>query len=60
MAQAQKRIEDQGYTNVTPFVNANLSHGAVLRQTEVDQVSDLTRPLSVAMTILSIVLTLFG
>jgi hypothetical protein len=53
-------IEDQGYADMTPFIDANLSHGAVLRKTEADQASDLTRPLSLAMTILTIVLSLFG
>jgi dienelactone hydrolase len=53
-------IEDQGYADVSPFINANLGRGAVLRKTEVDQVSDLHRPLSTALEILSIVLTLFG
>jgi hypothetical protein len=53
-------IEDQGYADVSPFINANLGRGAVLRKTEVDQVTDLHRPLSAALTILAIVLTLFG
>jgi hypothetical protein len=53
-------IEDQGYADVAPFIDASLSHGAVLRKTEADQASDLTRPVSLAMTILSIVLALFG
>ena len=53
-------IEDQGYADVSPFINANLGRGAVMRKTEVDQVTDLHRPLSTALVILSIVLTLFG
>lgn len=53
-------IEDQGYADLMPFVNSNLNRGPVLRRMEVDQVSDLTRPVSVALTILSIVLGFFG
>ncbi len=53
-------IEDQGYGDLLPFINSNLNRGPVMRRTEVDQVSDLSRPVSIALTILDIVLSLFG
>jgi hypothetical protein len=53
-------IEDQGYADLLPFINSNLNRGPVLRRTEVDQASDLSRPVSIALTILDIVLSLFG
>ncbi len=53
-------IEDQGYADLTPFINANLDRYTIIRRSEVDQVSDLTRPVSLALTLLAIVLDLFG
>jgi len=53
-------IEDQGYADMMPFINENLQRGPIQRRQEVDQVSDLSRPVSLALQILTIVLDLFG
>ncbi len=53
-------IEEVGIADLTPFINKNLDRKPVLRNVEQDQVSDLSRPVSVAMTILAIVLDFFG
>ncbi len=53
-------IEEAGIADLSPFIDRNLNRQAVMRAVEQDQVTDLTRPLSLAMTILAIVLDLFG
>jgi Pectinacetylesterase len=53
-------IEEAGIADLTPFIDKNLERKAVLRTVEQDQVSDLSRPVSLAMTILAIVLEFFG
>ena len=45
------RHRGPGLRRITPFIDANLDRGAVLRKTEVDQVSDLTRPVSPALAL---------
>jgi hypothetical protein len=53
-------IEEAGIADLTPFIDKNLERKAVLRTVEQDQVSDLSRPVSLAMTILAIVLEFFS
>ncbi len=53
-------IEEAGIADLTPFIDKNLERKAVLRTVEQDQVSDLSRPVSLAMTILAIVLEFFA
>jgi Pectinacetylesterase len=53
-------IEEAGIADLTPFIDKNLDRKAVLRTVEQDQVSDLSRPVSLAMTILAIVLEFFS
>jgi hypothetical protein len=48
---------DQGYTDITPFVDANLDRGAVLRKTADNQVPG---PIDGALALLAIVMQLFG
>lgn len=53
-------IEEAGLMDLTPFINNALDRKPPLRTVEADQVSDLSRPMSLAMTILAIVLDFFG
>jgi hypothetical protein len=48
---------DQGYTDVTPFINANLGRGQVLRKTADNEIPG---PIDAALQILAIVMELFG
>jgi hypothetical protein len=48
---------DQGYADITPFVNANLNRGAVLRKTADNQTPG---PIDGWLALLSIVMGLFG
>lgn len=53
-------IEDKGIASLSPFLDNTLNRGAPMRNIEEDHVSDLSRPLSFAMSLLKIVMSLFG
>jgi hypothetical protein len=53
-------IEERGIPDLTPFVNNTLDRGTPMRNVETDRVSDLLRPVSAALALLSVVLALFG
>jgi hypothetical protein len=53
-------IEERSIASLTPFLDNTLDRGTPMRNLETDQVSDLSRPVSVGMTILSYILALFG
>lgn len=53
-------IEEVGIHDVNAFINAVLDRKTAMRHVEQDQVSDYSRPMSPAMTILEIVLDFFG
>lgn len=53
-------IEEVGIRDVNAFINAVLDRKAAMRHVEQDQVSDYSRPMSPAMTILEIVLDFFS
>jgi hypothetical protein len=53
-------IEEKNVASLTPFIDNTLDRGTPMRNREFDQVSDLSRPVSVGMTILSYILALFG
>ncbi len=53
-------IEEVGIASVGSFVDNALDRGAPMRRVEADRVSDYFRPVSAALSLLSIVLALFG
>lgn len=53
-------IEEKGIRDITPFVNNTLDRGTPMRNVELDRVSDLSRPVSFAMTVLGFILQLFN
>lgn len=53
-------IEEAGIASLTPFIDNTLDRGAPMRNAETDRISDYFRPVSGALTLLSIVLGLFG
>jgi hypothetical protein len=53
-------IEEVGIAGVGSFVDNALDRGAPMRRVEADRVSDYFRPVSAALTLLAIVLALFG
>lgn len=53
-------IEEKKIASLSPFIDNTLDRGTPMRNREADQVSDLSRGTSLAMTILSYVLALFG
>jgi hypothetical protein len=53
-------IEEKNIASLSPFIDNTLDRGTPMRNREADQVSDLSRGTSLAMTILSYVLALFG
>ncbi|MEW6705101.1 MAG: pectin acetylesterase-family hydrolase [Pseudomonadota bacterium] len=53
-------IEDKGIASLSPFVDNTLNRGVPMRNAEEDRVSDLSRPLSLAVELLKFVLGLFG
>jgi len=53
-------IEEVRIASITPFIDNALDRGAPMRNVEQDRVGDYSRPVSPALTLLSIVLGLFG
>jgi hypothetical protein len=53
-------IEEAGLADLTPFIDNTLDRGPPLRTFESDWVSDLSRPVSFALSLLAVVLQLFG
>jgi len=53
-------IEEQGIASLTPFIDNTLDRGPPMRNIETDWASDIMRPVSSALSLLSIVLGLFG
>jgi Pectinacetylesterase len=53
-------IEERNIADITPFVNNTLDRGTPMRNIEFDLVSDLSRPVSFALSLMSVVLALFG
>lgn len=53
-------IEERGINDLSAFVDNTLDRGTPMRNVESDWVSDLSRPVSFALTLLSVVLGLFG
>jgi hypothetical protein len=53
-------IEEAGIASLSPFIDNTLDRGPPLRTVETDRISDYFRPASPALTLLAIVLALFG
>lgn len=53
-------IEEKKIASLEPFIDNTLDRGTPMRNVEADHVSDLSRGVSIAMTILGYVLALFG
>jgi hypothetical protein len=53
-------IEEKKVAGLATFIDNTLDRGTPMRNQETDQVSDLSRPVSLGMTILSFILSLFG
>ena len=53
-------IEERGINDLSAFVDNTLDRGTPMRNLETDWVSDFSRPVSFALTLLSVVLGLFG
>lgn len=53
-------IEERGIASLTPFIDNTLDRGPPMRNIETDWAGDIARPVSGALTLLSVVLGLFG